>query len=280
MKRRFVSIRQDVKELVVDLDVFGLEERPDSIFRSVKGSIGPSDVLRLLQNVQKREWAFHTDKRKVQEFNKWLQKQYDDKIFIGDWTDEYVTSAYRKGLENGYSQVNKQVLADNADFYQGRKSQFVQSAFNSPEIRSKLELLYLRTFDELKGITSAMSQQLSRALTTGLANGDGPAVIARRMTKTIDKITNTRALTLARTEIINVHASAQLDSYEMMDIGEVQLKAEYTTVGDTLVCPICAPDEGRIMSISEARGLIPQHPNCRCSWNPYIPKRHRKRRRL
>jgi len=273
MKRRFREIRKAVNELVLTLDVFGLKE-PQSTFKfdAKKGTF----VSVALQNVEKEAWKFRTSKQKVKSFNIWMQDQYDQNIFEGDWTDKYVTSAYRKGIENGYSQVNKRVPGGSTDFYQGGKQQFVQSAFGAPETREKLELLYTRTFEELKGVTAAMSQQMSRVLTTGLANGYGPAQIARELTKTIDTITNTRALALARTEIINVHADAQLDSYQMMDIGEVKLQAEYSTADDALVCEICAPDEGKIMSIAEARGLITQHPNCRCSWNPHIPDEKKK----
>ena len=44
--------------------------------------------------------------------------------------------------------------------------------------------------------------------------------------------------------------------------------AEWSTAGDDMVCPSCGELEGVIMTVKEARGLLPYHPNCRCSWIP------------
>jgi len=46
------------------------------------------------------------------------------------------------------------------------------------------------------------------------------------------------------------------------------LMAEWQTAGDERVCPLCEPLDGTVMTIEEARGLIPRHPNCRCMWVP------------
>ena len=37
-------------------------------------------------------------------------------------------------------------------------------------------------------------------------------------------------------------------------------------------CDLCAPREGEILTIEQARGQIPFHPQCRCAWLPYVPK--------
>jgi len=75
-------------------------------------------------------------------------------------------------------------------------------------------LLYTRSYEELKGITSAMAQQVSRVVADGMANGLGPASIARNLSNTITGITRQRAMTMARTEVIHAHAEGQLDSFE------------------------------------------------------------------
>ena len=48
--------------------------------------------------------------------------------------------------------------------------------------------------------------------------------------------------------------------------------AEWTTAGDERVCPECGGWEGIKMTIEEARGMIPLHPNCRCDWLPATKK--------
>jgi hypothetical protein len=78
--------------------------------------------------------------------------------------------------------------------------------------------LFTRVFSDLKGITSAMDAQISRVLAQGIADGDGPALLARKLVATINgtkmgdlALTDTlgrfipatrRAMILARTEII------------------------------------------------------------------------------
>ena len=49
--------------------------------------------------------------------------------------------------------------------------------------------------------------------------------------------------------------------------------AEWSTAGDDRVCPLCGPLEGSVMTVKEARGLLPRHPNCRCAWIPADKKR-------
>ena len=49
--------------------------------------------------------------------------------------------------------------------------------------------------------------------------------------------------------------------------------AEWSTAGDDLVCPLCEPLEGIVMSIKDARDMLPRHTNCRCMWIPAEPKK-------
>jgi SPP1 gp7 family putative phage head morphogenesis protein len=113
-----------------------------------------------------------------------------------------------------------------------------------------------------------MGTQLSRILTDGLISGVSATTLANEMVRSIGNITRTRAYALARTEIIYAHAEGQLDSFQALGIKEVSAKAEWSTAGDALVCPQCSPMEGVVLTIKEARGLIPLHPNCRCMWIP------------
>ena len=75
---------------------------------------------------------------------------------------------------------------------------------------------------------------------------------------------------LTRTEVINAHAEATLNSYVEAGLEGVTVNAEYTTAGDDKMCPKCVALQGRPYTIDEARGLIPQHPNCRCAWSPVV----------
>lgn len=267
IRARFMRIRKEVVHLVVTEDAFGLKRRRFS------------DKTRLRFTFNDR-FAFLTDASKVLDFRKWLEERVEAGVLapVGGvpgktWTAEFLESSYKRGQINAYTQVHSAALAKSVDFYQGSKQQFLQDAFNAPETRAKLQALYVRDFTQLKGITDAMSQQLSRVLTDGLAAGQAPVTIAREMVKTIDGITKKRALVLARTEVIHAHAEGQLDSYGQLGVEEVGVMAEIITAGDNRVCPICAALRGTVYTLKEARGIIPVHANCRCSWIPSLKSR-------
>jgi len=250
MQRRFNLLAQAVRKLVVTEDAFGLRVNPMMILQADQA------------------WRFATDSGKIDAYKNWLQKEVDAKVLTvsgtGDpWTSTYIESGYKKGVERAYIDVNKKF-----DFYSGSQQEFLRDAFNSPEMMSKVQLLMTRSFEELKGVTAAMSQQMGRILSDGLIKGEGPAKIARSLTDNIKKLTRTRANVIARTEIIHAHAEGQLDSFQRLNIEEVSAMVEWSTAGDDRVCEQCLSLEGETFTIEEARGQIPLHPNCRCAWMP------------
>lgn len=262
MNRKFAALSKLIKELVVDLDAFGLKLKPAA----------PYIVM-----IEKQAFRFRTNPTKVKAFRKWLKQQVDAGILMTDefnrpWVAPYVESAFRKGMTHSYIQIHKSELAKSVDFYEGSQEQFLRDAFAQPEVLQKVELLYERTFTELEGVTAAMDQQLSRTLAGGLAEGKNPATIAHELTRNVANITKTRARMVARTEIIRAHAEGQLDSFERLGVEKVGIRAEWLTAGDGRVCPQCGALEGQVMSVEEARGLIPLHPNCRCAWIPVVEK--------
>jgi SPP1 gp7 family putative phage head morphogenesis protein len=255
MKRRFARLAKGIQELVVDLDAFGLKE--PSLFKV---------------NVSSQEWRFLTDAAKIKAFQAWLQQQVDAGILetavSPPWMAAYIDSAYRKGIVRAYALANRPSPFASADFLKGAKASFAAGAFAGPVAVNRLQFLYTRAYTNLKGVTAAMDTQLSMILANGLANGLHPSVLAREMTKTISGLVRTRANAIARTEIIYAHAEGQLDSLKLLGVEGVKAMAEWSTAGDDRVCPKCEPLEGVIMSVDEARGLIPLHPNCRCMWLP------------
>lgn len=266
MRRRFNDFRKEVVQLVRDEDAFGLQP-PEHFTINTR-------------------FAFETDTAKIAAFRKWLQERINANLLIPDvgtpggqpWMSKYLTSAYQQGRVRAFTDANKAALSQSLAFYQGTREQFLQSAFIAPQTTKSLEMLFTRSFDQLRGITSTMDAQLSRELADGLAFGRGPREIARRMSNSITAITKRRALVLARTEVIHAHAEGQLDSFEELGVQEIGIESEWSTAGDDRVCPQCAAREGKVYTVKDARGLIPLHPNCRCAWIPVLtePKRKRK----
>jgi SPP1 gp7 family putative phage head morphogenesis protein len=222
-------------------------------------------------------WRFETDSSKLDAYRQWLQQQINAGILETvdnegtPWCAQYITSAYRKGLIRSYIDTHKEDFAEIAkeySFVEGGKESFLNMAFNSPIGQSKIKTLYTRAYSGLKGISADIDKEMSRILADGIAQGKGARVIAGRLNKALTTIEKKRAWTLARTEIIHAHAEGQLDGFERLGVEEVGVMAEWSTAGDDLVCPLCAPLEGMVLPIKEARGLIPRHPNCRCAWIP------------
>ena len=260
MNRRFAWLYKETKKLLVDDDAFGLIERTKFVVHATPGS-----------------YAFASNPQKLRAFHKWLKDQVDAGILVVSgtgisgqpWTYQYIELAYKKGVGRAYTDVTKGgIAAPSPDFYMGSRDQFLRTAFAQPIAMSKVELLGLRAFDQLKGITASMSQQMSRVLATGLIAGQNPLKIAREMQKVIGGLSRTRARMIARTEIIHAHAEGQLDSFRLLGVEQLGIMAEWSTAGDDRVCPDCGGMEGEIFTVDEAEGMIPLHPNCRCCWIP------------
>jgi SPP1 gp7 family putative phage head morphogenesis protein len=291
LTRRFRALRAEVVALVDRDDAFGLKAVPRlKLNESVVDN--PTVVFDLpevpflseipLLNVDKQVWRFRTDDQKLEAFNSWLKGKVDEKLLSMDskgrpWTSKYVESAHKKGVVRAYIDARGKDLTKKSDFFRGTQAQFLRTAFSQPELLSKVRLLATRAFEELKGVTAEMSTQLNRVLANGLVQGQSPREIARAMAKTIEGISKGRALRIARTEIVHAHAEGQLDGFEELGVDEVGVMAEWSTAEDEKVCPQCEALEGVTLTVDEARGLIPRHPNCRCAWVPVEVRDNRKR---
>jgi SPP1 gp7 family putative phage head morphogenesis protein len=228
---------------------------------------------------QPREFEFATSPDKLDAFNRWFKGQVDNGLLGVDpkthvskpWTSKYVESAYKRGQVNAYLSTKQAKLLDELGVGSQTQEQFLRDSFSAPETVSKLRLLGTRTYEQLKGISSKMSSDMSRILAQGLADGSNPNRIAKTMSDEIDKISRSRATTIARTEIIHAHAEGQLDAFDELGVKKLGVVAEWSTAGDDRVCPDCQEREGNLYALDEARGLIPLHPNCRCTWVPAPP---------
>ncbi len=264
LNKIFRDLNRKIKELVVTDDAFGLEGGT---------ALGFESNSTVTMNAERQIWRFQTDVEKTRSFRRWLQRQIKLGLMKVDatgkpWSAKYIESAYKRGAMRAYVQARPETMGETVDFYRGKRSQFLESSFQAPEAVSKVQLLTLRTFDELEGISGAMSQKISRVLSSGMVDGKGPRELAREMFKEVNGISRARARTIARTEIIHAHAEGQLDSFEQLGVEGVSPMAEWLTAGDNEVCDECEPLQGVVMTIEEARGLLPRHPNCRCAWIP------------
>ncbi len=279
MESRFDELIRVIRYAIVEADCFGLKK--DTL------------LSQQLTPPSRQAYAFLRDPAKVETFMRWLREQVDrgilqlgtlQQIGVGieqAWTNMYIFDSYKRGVIRARYDLRKAGINIPDDQFGG-----IEAALGLPMHVDRVGLLFTRVFADLKGITVAMDTMISRVLTQGMIDGDGPALIARKLVAVIngdgvDKLglrdslgrfipARTRAKILARTEVIRAHAEAQLQEFRNWGIEGVSALAEFSTAKDDRVCPICESLEGKIYTLDEASGIIPVHPQCRCCWLPYI----------
>ena len=270
MNRRFGKFIQLIKQAILEQDVFGIKRNDQGVYA--------------LPN--RRAFAFGTSQQKVSQFMRWVETQIDAELLsvanvnqVGTgineaWTNKYISDSYKRGVQRADYELNKQ------GFKLPNGEQLSTNPFTAPFHMDRLGVLYTRTFEELKGITSQMSTQISRVLTEGMANGDSATLLSRKLVATINGTgmgdlaikdalgrfvpALRRARTLARTEIIRAHHRAMIQEYRNYGVAGVRVIAEFSTAKDDRVCPECEQLDRKRFTLDVAEGLIPVHPNCRC----------------
>lgn len=247
--------------------------RFNKVKRAINEEVREKDGFGIKTNAGRFE--FTTTAGKVAAFSQWLDELTSQNVLgvtLGtpvasaadrSWANVYIDSAYQSGMSHAASKLRGEGVEVDGGW--------ITSSFFRPVHADRIGMIYTRTFTDLRGITQAMDQRISRELALGLAEGRNPLAIARSLNEVVDTIGITRARTLARTEVINAHADATLNAYEEAGIEGVSVEAEWLTARDSKVCERCDSAARRgPYSINDARGLIPLHPNCRCAWAPVV----------
>lgn len=265
--------------------------------REVRSEIESGNILRegrisLYQGTTPNR--FPIDETKVTAFMQWLQLMIDRELLtVGNypqlgralhdrWTDMYIEDSYKRGVIRARMEMQKAGMkVDSIE-----KSGGIQAVMGTPFHMDRVGILFIRAFEELKGVTSQMSTQISRVLAEGMINGDNPRVIARKLNYVITGagqdlgVTDSlgrfipgkrRAQIIARTEIIRAHHRAMIQEYRNWGLAGVYVQAEFRTAGDERVCSECQSYHGELFSLDEAEDMIPVHPQCRCIVLPYEP---------
>lgn len=292
--RRFRALKGAVRTTVVDRDAFGIgggenspgpgTDTPESTGLDTLAANSPRDReviardLAACQGIEvepadPNEFEFPADRKKIQAFQDWLAEQVDRGVLeVGraerdvsagtPWQNTYIRESYSKGVRHADAALTDMgIIAE---------SEQIQNVFNAPKHVDGVAMVFTRAYSELQGVTEQMSQQMSRELADGLAQGENPRKIARRLNDRIDKVGISRARTIARTETVRAHNEGSLNRYGSVEnrLDGLTVIAEWSTAGDNRVCVICRSFQGQQFDLSDARGRIPAHPNCRCTWVP------------
>lgn len=283
-------------------NVFNVEERflreVRQRFRELRGLIRrtvgyENDALQLrddgesrtpLGNAEERE-AFDFPSREgiTTAFLKWLRGALRDGVLepldredVADgkhWTAKYLRQAYIQGANQATGLLFQQgVSAENPD---------AEALLNRPIHAKSLKDLYQRTYANLESITDDMAPAVRETLTEGYAQGWNPRKMADELTNEVRDIQRSRAETLARSEIMNAHSSATLDTYRREGVDAVS-HTEWSDSNDTRVCAFCRRLDNVELGLDEvATGAVewrgqtyrlqpPSHCNGRCVLLPSI----------
>lgn len=244
----------------------------------------------------KKSSSFERSEEKLAKFMEWLQEQINKGLIeiiefqqLGDgieaeWTNKYIADSYkRKELRSRYELAKEGIKVPTSD---RTRSPIIN--MSTPFHIDRVGLLFTRVFSDLPGITDAMDAVISRILAQGMADGDGPAKVARKLEAVLngtglenlgiskefiaDTIISAkrRAKMLAHTEMMRAHHRSTVQEYRNWIEMGIDVKAEWKTAGDNRVCDLCKALEGKIFSLDEIEDMIPLHPECRCISLPYI----------
>ena len=218
------------------------------------------------QALRKEEFIFLRDGEKLKKFDAWLQGAIAEIILSGsvqkddsniNWLLAYIDTAYRKGVKKSTSlmqqRLGKNVIPD------------LPNLVNLPPHARAMELIFTRDFDQLKGITEAMSQQISYVISEGILQGENPNDMAKRITDRVEKIGITRAKLLARTEVINAFNLARINNVDAYSdfLGE-EVVFRWISGVDARVRQTHRERNNKFYSKDKVTPLIGE-PNCRCT---------------
>jgi SPP1 gp7 family putative phage head morphogenesis protein len=228
-------------------------------------------------NAQQPQPSFESHPERLKRFRAWLREQMGSTLAGDAVLEEYIRQSYTKGQQRGHQDAVKGRKASTADVIsqiQGKGSsakaareEFIRQQFSKRPTLEKVKLLAARTFTDLEGINGRMATRMQRILVEAMVQGKTPMQAAREMAREVD-IELPRALAITRTELVRAHAEGQLDALESLGVEEVAALVEWRTTGDSRVCEKCKPLDGKRLTLKEARGKLPVHPQCRCAWSP------------
>jgi len=137
----------------------------------------------------------------------------------------------------------------------------VAVALNGPRAAA-IAALIGRTFDGspladlLAKLGPEVAATVKQALISGIAAGAGPRQIARTFQDAIDG-GRTRALLVARTEVLGAYRAATLENYR----ANSDVVGGWVWSSDGKACDICAAKNGKDYPLTTP---FETHPNCRC----------------
>ena len=114
-----------------------------------------------------------------------------------------------------------------------------------------------------KSINKTTMEAIRNELALGFEAGESMLQLSKRIEGYFTDKATIRAKMISRTETIAASSEGALHRYEKEGVN----KSEFYPSPDA--CSECTPLAGEYPT-NESHGIIPVHPNCRCTWLPVI----------
>lgn len=138
----------------------------------------------------------------------------------------------------------------------------VTSAAQAPTVAAVHEIAAGHAAAILSTMPSQTANAVREAMVRGVTLGNNPRAIARDIKRILGS-TLTRALTIARTEMLQAYRDATLDAYRRNR--HVVMEWAWLATVDARTCPVCWAMHGTVHSLDER---LESHPACRCAMVP------------
>jgi SPP1 gp7 family putative phage head morphogenesis protein len=196
------------------------------------------------------------------------ESEAGDSDVAGIWADGWIKLTYDYAQQRASARFSTpKVLATAPDGFD-ILAMFGPSAAGVST--KSLEALYVSNRTAVRGLADDVNRMLAEKLTDAFIAREHPYDLANAIASEIPGIAISRAEKIARTELSRAYAESTLDAYEEFGVQGVTGQVEFATAGDNLVCFKCASLSGKVLTVAEARGIIPVHVNCRCDWLPVV----------
>jgi len=255
------------------------DRRYKKLIKSVRGTIFDNHALQIRLN-QAVFIPGSSPDMMATSFGQWLLEESDEivggierdaqgnVIAAEGWQDKYIIAIILSAMRQSDADLRK------AGVRIPIKSEM--DYLNDPMVRNLINEFRAINYNAIAGVNLDMSSQAAEALRDAIADGYRRGLTIAEIEQNafdavedrINKIGRTRSEIIARTETIESHSETKLDNYArngVLSVGAI-IEMEFVTAGDDRVCFQCIALEGRTFSIFEARGIIPVHPRCRCTW--------------
>lgn len=266
LRGRLSAIRAALRRGIVEYDAFDLLAASHGTKTGTgTGTTTPTDAL----VDAPAGWDFPSNSDKERAFNTWVDNQLDEEILDPNRRrNPHLGRAYERGVKESNTKLRRAGVVEVAD------DASVEAILRRPAHRETLETVYTRNYRQLEGFTSAIGQDTGRVISNGLAAGHGPREIARDLADVIGRVENgvprghhNRATVIARTETMNAFHQSTAERFAEFGVE----RAEVVVAEDERTCQQCLDlEKGNPYPVSELRGILPLHPQCRCSFIPVV----------